>query len=269
VIKPESSAARYRAVVFDLDGTLYLDGRPLDGAVSTVETMRASGMSVLFVSNNPLRTPGEYARRLTAIGINADESEVITSTTVTVDWLRLSMPGASVYVIGEPAFVEQLRDAGIAMTSDWNAADVVLASFDRTFEYERWRAANHALRAGAAFIATNPDVTCPTSEGEIPDCGGIIAALEASSGRQVDVVAGKPSAPMSNRIKDELGVSAHEILVVGDRLATDMAMARDAGFAGALVLSGVTRRADLQTTGLRPTHILNSVADLPQTLDLR
>ncbi|AYY12351.1 HAD-IIA family hydrolase [Actinobacteria bacterium YIM 96077] len=256
----------YPAVAFDLDGTLYVSGVPIPGAPEAVSAIRSSGRAVLFVSNNPLRTPRQYAERLTGIGIPATEDEVVTSAVVVAQWLGTEAPDEPVFAVGEPILHQQLHEAGIATTPDWREASVVLASFDRTFTYDTWRDACFALRAGARFVATNPDATCPTADGEIPDCGGIIAALETSSGRQLDAVAGKPSTVMSARIRELLGVAARDILVVGDRLATDIALAHHAGFASAVVLSGVSDRAAVAATEWRPTHVLDSIAALPHLL---
>lgn len=259
--------ARYRGLICDLDGTVYLSGRPLPGAVEAIERLRAAGVRVLFVSNNPLRTASSYAERLTGLGIPATPDDVLTSGRVTADWLAARAPRSRVLALGEEALAEELtRRADVALVERGDEADVVIASFDRTFTYEKWNEAFRALRRGARFVATNPDPTCPVEGGEIPDCGGLIAALEVSSGRRVEEVMGKPSATMLEAALRRLGLAPSEVLVVGDRLETDIALGNAGGVASALVLTGVTSRDMLADTPHRPTVVLDALADLPAYL---
>lgn len=259
--------ARYRGLICDLDGTVYLSGRPLPGAVEAIERLRAAGVRVLFVSNNPLRTASSYAERLIGLGIPATPDDVLTSGRVTADWLAARAPRSRVLALGEEALAEELtRRADVALVERGDEADVVIASFDRTFTYEKWNEAFRALRRGARFVATNPDPTCPVEGGEIPDCGGLIAALEVSSGRRVEEVMGKPSATMLEAALRRLGLAPSEVLVVGDRLETDIALGNAGGVASALVLTGVTSRDMLADTPHRPTVVLDALADLPAYL---
>lgn len=254
---------RYAAVIFDLDGTVYLDGRALPGAVSTVMALREQGIGVLFLSNNPLADSATYARRLTRMGFNVSAAEVITSGEVLASWLILNAEDSGIYVIGEDSLKAELSAVGIRVEDDASNADVVVASFDRTFDYDKWLSAHRAISRGARFIATNPDVTCPTSDGGIPDCGGIIAAIEAAAGRKVEFVVGKPSPFMMKAALDRLGIGPAEALMVGDRLQTDIVMAAAGGVDSALVLTGVTDAAAAARSPVSPTYVLQGIHELP------
>ena len=259
---------RYRAVVSDLDGTVYRGGRPLPGAVEALARLRAAGIRVLFVSNNPTRTAAAYAERLHGIGVAAQPADVLTSGGVVIDWLLTEAPGARVLLVGEPSLHAELTGRGVDLVESGRDADVVVVSFDRTFDYRKWLEAFRALRAGARFVATNPDPTCPVDDGEVPDCGGIIAALEATAGRTVDVVVGKPSSVMARAALDRLQVTAREALVVGDRLETDVWLGTRNGLDTALVLTGVTNRADVHGASEQPTFVLDGLAALPALIGI-
>jgi NagD protein len=218
---------------------------------------------VLFVSNNPLRNAESYAERLRGIGVDVTPDDILTSGAVMASWVRTHTPGAKVYVLGEANLREELRAAGATVVDRGADASVVVASFDRTFRYETWLEAFHALRAGARFLATNPDRTCPVDSGEVPDAAGVIAALEASTGRELEAVMGKPSSLMLDTALARLGVSRDRALVVGDRVETDIELGHRGGVATALVLTGVTDEAAARTSAPRPTYVLRSLADLP------
>ncbi len=257
---------RVRAVICDLDGTVYLSGRPVPGAVEALARLRADGVRVLFVSNNPLRDPMSYAERLAGLGIPATTDDVLTSGVVMGHWLAEEAPGAKVYLLGEESLRRELTAAGAVLVDTGDQAEVVVASFDRTFRYETWLEAFNGLRAGARFVATNPDPTCPVEGGEVPDCGGIIAALEATTGRRVEAVAGKPSPLMLNAALDRLGCAPTEVVVVGDRPGTDIELGHRGGVATALVLTGITDRAAAEELRPAPTFVLDSIAALPDAL---
>ncbi|GAA5027044.1 HAD-IIA family hydrolase [Actinopolymorpha pittospori] len=258
-----NSTAGFRGVICDLDGTVYLSGRPVPGAVEALAEIRKEGVRVLFVSNNPLRDSDSYAERLSGLGIPTEPSDVLTSGAVMAEWFRAEAPGARVYLLGEESLRSELVRAGVTLVSEGTQAEVVVASFDRTFSYATWSEAFRGIRAGARFVATNPDATCPVEDGEVPDCGGIIAALEATTGVRVEAVAGKPSPLMLAAALERLGCAREEVLVVGDRVGTDIELGRAGGVATALVLTGITDRATAADLEPAPTYVLDSIAALP------
>ena len=257
------SHPRYDGYIFDLDGTIYLGDRLIPGAREKIGALREAGCAVVFLSNKPLEPRANYARKLTRLGVPTPAEDVINSTQALMHLLRQEEPRARLYVIGETKLVNELREAGFELTAQPEEVDVVVAAFDRTLDYTKLNVAHQALVRGARLYATNGDRTCPVRGGAIPDCAGVIAFLEATSGCKVVAVAGKPSHHMLNAALTRLGVSAERCLMVGDRLATDILMGSTVGMDTALVLSGVTQPSDLEGSALRPTYVLASVADCP------
>lgn len=230
----------YSGYAFDLDGTVYLGDELLPGARTAISALRAAGRPVVFLSNNPLRSREEYAAKLTLLGLPTSAADVINSSHVLVRHLEATSPGARLFVVGEESVRRELADAGFLLTERPDEVDVVVACFDRTFDYRKLQIAFDAIRAGARFIATNRDPFCPTPEGGLPDCGAMIGAIEGCTGRSVEEVVGKPSPIMGRVLAQRLGVPASLSMIVGDRLGTDMAMGVAAGMVTALVLTGVT-----------------------------
>lgn len=239
--------------MLDLDGTVYLGEEPLPGTVPTLRRLRAAGSRLIFLTNNPLRSPASYAGLLRGMGIAADEREVVTPLSVLPGYLARHYPGARVLTVAEPLVGQTLRAGGITVTTEPDDAQVVLVSFDRTFDYAKLRQAFLAVRRhGAVIIATNPDPYCPSPDGGLPDCAAMLAAVEACTGVRAQAVLGKPGAPMAAEIRARLGVPATDAAMVGDRLLTDVAMSRELAMTSVLVLSGATSRADLDSAAARP-----------------
>lgn len=259
----ERPAPRYQGYILDLDGTVYLGEKLVPGADATIAWLRRHGRRVVFLSNKPLKPRSHYAAKLTRLGIPTASGDVINSTQALLHHMQRKHQSASVWVIGEPSLLDEFREAGFTITSDPSAIEVVVAAFDRTLDYAKLNTAHQALVRGARFYATNADRTCPIEGGEIPDCAGVIAFLEATTGRQVELVAGKPSPYILRAALDRLGVAQEACLMVGDRLATDMVMGRENGLDTALVLTGVTNARALAASDIRPTYVLNSIAELP------
>jgi len=247
---------------FDLDGTVYLGETLLAGARETIEALRRAARPIVFLSNNPLRTRDEYAKKLTQLGIRTDTDQVINSSHVLVRYLQRMSPHARLLVIGEWSIKEELTGGGLRLTEDPQATDIVVACFDRTFDYHKLQQAFDAIRAGARFIATNRDPYCPVPGGGLPDCGAIIAAIEACTGHQVEEVVGKPSATMAQVVMERLGVPAPDTLVVGDRIETDVALARTGGMRSALVLTGATSREMVARAAAGPDYVLTSINEV-------
>ncbi|HHW15094.1 MAG TPA: HAD-IIA family hydrolase [Firmicutes bacterium] len=258
-----------RGVIFDLDGTIYRGEALIPGAAEALEALAGAGIGRVFLSNKPLERPCAYAAKLTRLGIPTSPAEVINSARVLAVYLRQAMPGARLFVVGEPPLKEELAEAGLRIVEDSAAVDCVVLAFDRTFDYRKLNLAFQAVKYhGARLVATNADRSCPVDGGEVPDAAGMIAAVEATTGRKVELVAGKPSPLVVEAALAHLGVQPEEALMVGDRLETDMAMGRSAGIRTALVLSGVTSLRDLQRSAERPDYVWESVADLPAALGL-
>jgi len=251
----------YRGWLFDLDGTIYLGERLIPGADAAIAALRAAGRRVAFLSNKPLQTRAEYAAKLTRLGVPAAPADVINSSLVLARYLRDRDPGAPVFVIGEPPMLDEMRAHGFEVRPDERVRWVVIA-FDRTFDYAKLNVALQAVKQGARLIATNPDRTCPVEGGEIPDCAGMIAAVEAVTDKKVEAIVGKPSPIILEVALATLGVPARDAVIVGDRIETDIVMGRRLGLGTVLVLSGVTRADDPRIAAAAPDHVVRSVRDL-------
>jgi NagD protein len=252
----------YRGWLFDLDGTIYLGERLIPGADAAIAALRAAGRRVAFLSNKPLQTRAEYAAKLTRLGVPAAPDDVINSSLVLARYLRDRDPGAPVFVIGEPPMLDEMRAHGFEVRPDERVRWVVIA-FDRTFDYAKLNVALQAVKRGARLIATNPDRTCPVEGGgEIPDCAGMIAAVEAVTDKKVEAIVGKPSPIILEVALAALGVPARDAAIVGDRIETDIVMGRRLGLGTVLVLSGVTRADDPRIAAVAPDHVVRSVRDL-------
>jgi arabinose operon protein AraL len=248
-----------RGWLFDLDGTVYLGEVLLPGAAETIAALRRDGRRVAFLSNKPLYTRGDYAEKLTRLGIPTSVDEVVNSSIVLARHLRTLDPGAPVFVIGEPPLIGELRAHGFEVRADADVRWVVIA-FDRTFDYAKLNTALQAVRRhDARLIATNPDRTCPIEGGEIPDCAGMMAAVEAVTGKPVEVVVGKPSPIILEVALATLGVTAGDCVIVGDRIETDIEMGKRLGLATVLVLSGITRADDPRIAALGPDLVLPGI----------
>jgi 4-nitrophenyl phosphatase len=245
------------ALVFDLDGVLWLGGQPIPGSADAIATLRAGGHRVLFVTNNSASCVPEVERRLAAMGVPA-EGDVVTSSIAAASLVEA---GERVHVVGETGLREALEARG-ALLVDHGDADTVVVGRDTNFDFAMLAAASATIRDGARFIATNDDSTFPTAHGLEPGNGAIVAAVATASGRE-PVVAGKPHAPMAKVVRDLLG--GGDITMVGDRPDTDGEFAVALGGRFALVLSGVTSRADLPVTP-EPDLVADDLAALARLL---
>ena len=252
----------YTAYAFDLDGTIYLGDQLLPGARRLVEHLRARGLAVRFLSNNPTKDPEQYAAKLERLGLPTPVGEIVNTVVTMTRWLLDHAPDAVVFPISEPPLVRALDKAGIRMSSDPAEIDIVVASYDRTFTYDKLQTAFDAIwfHKRARLVATNPDRFCPFPGGRgEPDCAAIIAAVEACTGARCEANAGKPDPAMLHAALAGLDVVPAECVMVGDRLSTDIRMALDTGLAAALVLTGETRAEDLR--GLAPSDTPDFVLD--------
>ena len=260
--------------LFDLDGTIYLGESAIPGVVEAIAMLRQQGKKVLFVSNKPLEPRSAYAKKLTRLGIPTDADDVITSGYVLGYHLSSLNTRLNLYVIGEANLIQELRQCGLTVLDellDQDAQDVidptgidaVVVSFDRTLDYRKLNTAYQALVNGALFYATNGDKTCPMLGGAIPDAGATLAAIEALTGREPDVLAGKPSQLIVDVVLDRMGLPAERCMMIGDRIETDIFMGQQSGMATALVLSGVAKRTDAVMMPTPPTLVIGSVSELP------
>ena len=233
----------YEGYVFDLDGTIYLGDDLLPGAKRLIETLRDNGKKVVFLSNNPTKDPQMYSEKLTKLGLPTPPEETVNTVVTMTQWLLQNHPDATVFPIAEEPLKKALRNAGINMSEEASEIDIVIASYDRTFEYRKLQIAFDAIwfHGRAFLVTTNPDRYCPFPGGRgEPDAAAIVGAIEACTGAECEVNVGKPDPIMLETIMGMVGLDAAECVCTGDRLYTEIRMALDAGMPAAVVLTGET-----------------------------
>jgi 4-nitrophenyl phosphatase len=250
-----------RALVFDMDGVLWRGKEALPGLNEIFDWMTAERIPYLLATNNSMSTAQMYVERLAGHGVTVPKETIITSGIAVRDYLRLTYPpDVTVGAVGMKALIEVLFDEG-GFVRDDHRPQVQVVGTDLHFGYDDIKRACLAIRAGAAFVATNPDTTLPTEEGLVPGCGAMIAALVASTDVQPTVI-GKPEKYMFELACTRLGLQPQEVLMVGDRLDTDILGGNRAGSRTVLVLTGVSQREEITTTGIEPTMIATDLVEL-------
>jgi arabinose operon protein AraL len=252
----------FSGYIFDLDGTIYIGNRIIDGAVETIRYLQSLDKKLLFLTNKTIESRENYVKKLNKFGISVSLDHLLNPAVVTIHYLKKKYKGAKVYVIGEGVLKEEFKRNGILFSNSPEETDVVIISWDREFHYKHLDFAYQSIIRGADVIATHPDRTCPMPGGEVPDCGGMIGAIEGTTGKRVNVIMGKPSVLTALTALDILQLEAEECLMSGDRLETDILMGNKTGISTALVLTGVTCLDDLEASSVKPTYLLNSVYDI-------
>ncbi|HIV87990.1 MAG TPA: HAD-IIA family hydrolase [Candidatus Pygmaiobacter gallistercoris] len=252
-----------RLFLLDLDGTFYLDGTPLPGALDFLTALRAKGVPFAFLTNNSSRGREEYLDRLNAMGAQITGRELLTSADATLDYLAREGFDRELLLVGTPSLEAQFAAAGYQLHSGRPKA--VVLGFDTTLTYQKLVDLCNAVRAGLPYIATHPDFNCPVKGGFIPDIGGVIALVEACTGRRPDAVIGKPNAFIAEAAADRFGVPLAQICMVGDRLYTDIALG-GCGVKTALVLSGETSSADYEKSEIRADFVFDGIWQMAAAL---
>jgi len=260
-------AMALNGAVVDLDGTVYRGDSLVDGARAGLERLRSAGLSLLFVSNNPTRSGDDYVERLTSFGLDARAGEALSAGDLTVNYLRENYDGSEVFLVGAPGLRDQMVEAGLSLTEDPEATDVLVGSWTEDFDYGDMDAALQAVDDDTVFLGTDPDRTFPREDGRVePGSGAVIGALAATVGRDPEEMLGKPSRNAARQVTDRLGVEPEECLVVGDRPSTDLAMGEQAGMTTVLVLSGVTDRGALAESDIDPDYVIDTLGAIDRVL---
>ena len=254
--------------IFDMDGTIYLGGRPFGFAIDFIKNLRANGKKVLFFTNNASHTTPFYLQKLTRLGFEPREDEIMTSGDVTFEFLKRYRGGKSVYMVATDELVEEYRQKGINLINGEGEkkaqnADIVITSFDTSLTYEKLNIACRLIRHGAEYLSTHPDFNCPTEDGFIPDSGAIAALVTASTGKKPTYF-GKPYKETVEMIGEATGFKNDEMCIFGDRLYTDIALGKSFGVTSVLVLSGETTADDVETAlpKDKPDFMFDSLDDV-------
>ncbi|MGQ9567578.1 MAG: HAD-IIA family hydrolase [Anaerolineae bacterium] len=248
--------------LLDLDGVFYWDTEPLPGGREFIALLRESGTPFRFLTNNSTRTPAQYQAKLARFGIQVEPESVITSSLATASYLEETLPpGSKLFVIGQDGLLEALQARGFLLTREDLDVAAVVVGMDTRLTFDHLRRATLAVRAGARFVATNPDRTFPSDEGIIPGNGAIVAALEAATEQQAFVI-GKPEAPIFQHALRQLGLPAGQVAMVGDRLETDILGAQRCGLRSVLVLCGLTSPEAVASSPFQPDLVCADLAEL-------
>jgi len=236
----------------------------IDGAQDFIRRLRETNTRFLFLTNNSQRTRRDVAMKLCRMGIDVTERDIFTCSMATARFVAQQKPGGSAYVIGEGGLLNALHLNGYSVVEE--NPDYVIVGEGRTMTFEMIEKAVRLVAAGARLIATNLDPNCPTEAGIRPGCGAIAAMIESATGKKAFSV-GKPSPVMMRAARKELGLTSAETVMVGDTMETDILGGVGLGYRTILVLSGGTSRDEVQDFAYAPDLIVNSVADIPETLN--
>jgi NagD protein len=245
--------------LIDMDGVVYRGSELIPGADRFVRQLLDRQLPFLFLTNNSQRTRRDVVTKLHRLGIDVGESHIFTCAMATARFLASQKPGGTAYVIGEGGLLQALHHNGYSIVDQ--DPDYVVVGEGRTVSYEMMETAVRMVLNGARLIATNLDPNCPTQAGLRPGCGAVVAMLETATGRRAFSV-GKPSPVMMRMARNELGTDASRTTMIGDTMDTDILGGVQLGYRTILVLSGGTRRADLDTFAYRPDIVVESIADL-------
>jgi len=255
-----------RLFLLDMDGTIYLDDVLFECSIDFLNYVREIAGKYVFLTNNSSKSVKDYVKKLRSLGIDVDESNFFTSSQATSLYLIQNPKWRNIYVIGTTSFKNELIQSGINVTDEYNdGIDCLVVGFDTELTYSKLVDGCRLLFEGVDFIATNPDLVCPSSFGFIPDCGSICEVLRIATGRTPFYV-GKPSATMVDLVVSSSGYTKDETIVIGDRLYTDIACGINAKVATAVVLTGETKREDLNNTKFMPDYVFEDIKHLYKML---
>jgi NagD protein len=252
-------AASSHGFLIDMDGVVYRGTELIPGADRFVRHLLEHQLPFLFLTNNSQRTRRDVVTKLHRLGIDVDESHIFTCAMATARFLAWQKPGGTAYVIGEGGLLQALHHNGYSIVD--HDPDYVVVGEGRTVTYEMVETAIRMVMKGARLIATNLDPNCPTQAGPRPGCGAVVAMLETATGRRAFSV-GKPSPVMMRMARSVLGTESSRTTMIGDTMETDILGGVQLGYRTILVLSGATRRVDLEAFAYKPDIIVDSIADL-------
>lgn len=253
----------FDGLLIDLDGVVWVGRESVPGSAETLAALLAAGKEIAFVTNNPGRHPAAYAERLQGMGVEVGPERIVTAGMVVARLAgQAAGPGGTAFVIGATPLKEMVAEAGAELLDGEpaRAADVVVVSGHRGFDYEELLTAKLALDGGAALLATSHDPTMPMPGGEWPGTGAVLAAVETASGRSAEI-GGKPERHLFEMALEAIGAPPR-VAMVGDRVSSDIAGGRAAGLATVLVLSGTTGRAEAEAADPAPDHVVENLASL-------
>ena len=258
---------RIKLYLFDMDGTLYLGSRLYDFTIELLQEIRRTGGKYLFITNNSSKSVNDYVKKLAGMGIQATREDFMTSSQATAYYLHKHHEGKTLYVCGTESLKEELRSEGFKVTTNLEEVECIVMGFDTELTFQKLHDVSYLLltQPDLPYIATNPDLVCPTEFGSVPDCGSVCIGIKNATGKE-PIVIGKPSPLMPQLAMDKLGISPDQTCVVGDRIYTDIRSGLNAGCVGILVMSGETTYEILEASDVKPDLVLSSGQEILDVL---
>jgi HAD superfamily hydrolase (TIGR01457 family) len=260
----DDALTKVRCFLLDMDGTFYLGEQLLAGAVKFIDLLPQLGCDYLFLTNNSSKDSQQYAEKFARLGLPISRDKIMTSGQATAMHLQHQIPGARVYVVGTEPLESEFRERGFVLTDE--TPDFAVLGFDTTLTYAKMWKLCDLVRAGVRYIATHPDYNCPTETGFMPDIGAMIAFVKASTGREQDLIVGKPNALIVEQAAEQKGVPISGMCMIGDRLYTDIALGATTGIPTILVLSGETQEAEVANSPYQPTYVFQNIGEIADYL---
>lgn len=259
-VKLSDRTFKNKKVIFlDLDGTVYKGNNLISGAQQFLEYLNSKGIIYYFLSNNSSRSKIDYVKKLSNLGIQTTEERIILSTDGVIEFL-LKEKVKNVYVLGTESMKEMFIKAGVNVDS--LNPEYIILGFDTELTYEKLKTASIFLQNGVKLIATHCDIVCPTPEGFIPDVGSMLALFEKATNIKPVMIFGKPNTEMISHIIDKHKVSPKEVAIIGDRIYTDMELANRIGCDFICVLSGETRREQIEELDKPPALVVKNIGNI-------
>jgi len=248
------------AIILDMDGTFFLGDALLPGALELLDWLKENGIRFTFLTNNTSKGKPAYVKMMAGFGVRLEDAIIYTAGDATISYLKNNYPGKQVFLVGTASLRSSFVEEGIEVVE--NDPEVLVLGYDTELTYQKLVDFCLYLRRGLPFIATHPDLNCPSPIGPLPDIGSFMALIQTSTGRSPDVILGKPNPGILQELAKGWGVQVGEMLMVGDRLYTDIALGKTAGVKTCLVLSGETKREDFVNADFQPDIICENLSDL-------
>ncbi|MDO4586650.1 MAG: HAD-IIA family hydrolase [Planctomycetia bacterium] len=262
--------SKIKHVVFDMDGTIYKGKILFPYTKSTFDALESMGIGYTYLTNNSSTSAKDYLQKITKLGLKGKDDNIFTSSLATLYYLRQHYPDVkSIYVLGTESLRQEFTEFGYKMITEYDEEEpeMIIVAFDTTLTYDRLCKGTYWVQQGKPFIATHPDTVCPTDKQTVlVDCGAVCALIKDVTEREPEAIPGKPSPEMLQGIMARYNLQKDEIAMVGDRLYTDLEMARRAGIVGVLVLTGEATLETLAESGMQPELVLDNISTLAQLL---
>ncbi|MBP7213135.1 MAG: HAD-IIA family hydrolase [Anaerolineaceae bacterium] len=252
------------ALLLDMDGTFFLGESLLPGALELLDFLNEKGLPFSFLTNNSSKNRSAYVEKLTALGVRQEDARIYTAGDATIAYLKQHFAGQRICLLGTKSLRASFLEAGLHVVEE--EPEVMVLGYDTEMTYAELARFCLQLQKGLPFVATHPDINCPSPIGQLPDIGAFFALIEVSTGRKPDVVIGKPNRGLVDALAQKWGLRNENILMIGDRLYTDIALGSTAGVQTCLVLSGESKLEDIPGSHYQPDFVCENLADLKKLL---